>query len=36
MTALKPEINQNNVYKITYSVTEEALPSRQRSLFHAI
>jgi hypothetical protein len=36
MTALKPEINQNNIYKITFSLTEDALPSWQRRLFLAI
>jgi hypothetical protein len=36
MTDLKPQINQNNIYKITSSVTEDALSSWQRLLFHAI
>jgi len=36
MTALKPEINQNNIYKIISSLTEDALSSWQRRLFRAI
>lgn len=35
MTALKPEINQNNIYKISF-ITNDALSSWQRRLFHAI
>jgi hypothetical protein len=36
MTALKSKINQNNIYKITYFLTEDVLPSWQRRLFLAI
>jgi hypothetical protein len=36
MTTLKSEINKNNIYKITSSLTEDALPSWQRRLLLAI